>query len=129
MCCLIAFASLRDTSGSLPKVCPTLCDTAFSVCRLFDIATRRKDDRFLVETSREPSGSLTAAANLSMNFVWNLETLLRRGRLPLSAELKSDYTVAFSNSPEFEDSRAATAWSHIFAKNKLISRWHELATG
>lgn len=63
-----------------------------------------------------------------MNFVWNLETLLRRRRLPLPAELKSDYTVPFTDGPEFEDSGAATAWSHILAKKKLISRWHEVAT-
>jgi hypothetical protein len=43
-----------------------------------------------------------------MNFVWNLETLLRRGRLALPAELKSDYAVAFTDGPEFEDSGAAT---------------------
>jgi hypothetical protein len=64
-----------------------------------------------------------------VNFVWNLQALLRRGRLPLSAKLKSDYTVACSDSPEFEDSGASAAWSNIFARNKLISRYHEVATG
>ena len=64
-----------------------------------------------------------------MDLVWNLEALLRWGRLPLAAELKSDYTVAFSDGPEFEDSGAATARGSIFCRNKLIPGRHEVATG